>query len=96
MTTAMTTGRVASLVEESKSVGRPKRVFTVDGKPFFSLGCQSRNSSGYTQDEAETAFQAVKMLHGNTLAIPVYWEQVEPEEGRFDFSAISMVTRACR
>ena len=33
-----------------------RRPFTVDGKPFFSLGGQSRNSSGYNRREAECAF----------------------------------------
>lgn len=65
-----------------------RRVFTVDGKPFFPIGGQSRNSSGYNRAEAETAFKAVKVLRGNTLEIPVYWEQVEPEEGQFDFSSV--------
>jgi len=30
-----------------------------------------------------------KLLHGNTLIVPVYWEQVEPEEGKFDFTAVN-------
>ncbi|HHX43866.1 MAG TPA: hypothetical protein GX714_07770 [Chloroflexi bacterium] len=73
-----------------------QRVFTVDGKPFFSIGGQARNSSGYNAAEAETAFQAVKLLHGNTLEIPVYWEQVEPEVGRFDFSSVGELLSSAR
>ena len=65
-----------------------KRVFQVDGKPFFPLGGQAKNSSGYNRQEAETAFRAVVAMHGNTLEIPVYWEQVEPVEGAFDFAAV--------
>lgn len=70
-------------------MGEVNRVFKVDGKPFFSLGGQSRNSSGYNAAEAETAFQAVKLLHGNTLEIPVYWGQIEPREGEFDFTSVA-------
>ena len=70
-------------------------MFTVDGKPFFSLGGQARNSSGYNDAESATAFQAVKLLHGNTLEIPVYWEQIEPEEDHFDFAAVdALIARA--
>ena len=65
-----------------------KRVFTVKGKPFFPLGGQTHNSSGYNDKHSETAFKAVKMLHGNTLEVPVYWNQCEPEEGKFDFTAV--------
>ena len=66
-----------------------KRVFTVNGNHFFPLGVQSDNQSGYNDRESETAFKAVKLLHGNTLIVPVYWEQVEPEEGKFDFTAVN-------
>jgi hypothetical protein len=74
-----------------------RRVFTVDGQPFFPVGGQSRNSSGYNDAESETAFQALKLIGGNTLEIPVYWGQVEPEEGRFDFTGVdSLLSKAQR
>ena len=74
-----------------------KRIFTVNGQPFFPLGGQSRNSSGYNELEFDTAFRAVKAIHGNTLEIPVYWEQIEPQEGQFDFSSVdALVGRARR
>ena len=74
-----------------------KRVFVVDGKPFYPLGAQSDNSSGYNDTESDTALQAVKLLHGNTLEIPVYWDKVEPEEGKFDFTSVdALLTNARR
>jgi hypothetical protein len=73
-----------------------RRVFTVDGQPFFPLAGQARNSSGYNDGESEAAFKAVRQLHGNTLEIPVYWEQVEPEEGTFDFSAVDALLARAR
>ena len=68
-----------------------RRVFTVDGRPFFPLGGQARNSSGYDAGECESAFKAVKLLGGNSLEVPVYWEQIEPEEGQFDFASVDML-----
>jgi len=65
-----------------------KRVFKVNGKPFFPVGGQSSSSSAYNDTESIPAFEAVKLLHGNTLLTDVYWEMIEPEEGKFDFSSI--------
>ena len=30
----------------------------------------------------------MKLLHGNTLITDVYWEHIEPEEGKFDFTMV--------
>ena len=72
------------------------RVFMVDGKPFFPLGGEASNSSGYNDGESETAFKAVKMIHGNTVEIPVYWEKVEPKEGKFDFTMVDALVASAR
>ena len=73
-----------------------KRVFMVDGKPFYPLGAQASCQSAYNDSESETAFKAVKLLHGNTLEIPVYWVQVEPEEGKFDFTSVDALLANAR
>jgi beta-galactosidase GanA len=71
-------------------------IFTVNGRPFFPLGGQARNSSGYNAAEAETALQAVQLLHGNTLEIPLYWEQIEPQEGQFCFDSLEALLEGAR
>jgi hypothetical protein len=73
-----------------------RRVFQVNGQPFFPLGGQSCNSSGYNEQESETAFKVIKLIHGNTLEIPVYWDHIEPQEGTFDFTAVDALIASAR
>jgi len=77
-------------------MGNIKRVFTVDGQPYFIVGAQARNSSGYNDAESERAFRALKAIHGNTLEVPVYWGQVEPSEGHFDFTSVDALLTSAR
>lgn len=67
--------------------------FTVQGKPFFSIGGQLHNSTGYALGAAggekyaldmEAAFASLKAVGANTAAVPVCWDAFEPEEGSFD------------
>jgi hypothetical protein len=66
----------------------------VDGKPFFILGGQVHNSSAWPASLPHV-WPAVEKLHANTLEVPVYWEQLEPREGKFDFSLVdTLLTQA--
>jgi beta-galactosidase GanA len=69
-------------------VANHKRIFSVNGQPFFPLGGQARNSSGYSREESEAAFQAIRLINGNMLEIPVYWSQIEPQEGVYNFDSV--------
>jgi len=73
-----------------------QRIFTVDGKPFFPLGGQAHNSSAYTMEGLEPAWQALKLIGANTAEIPLYWEQIEPKEGQFDWSMLDGLLQAAR
>ena len=66
----------------------------VDGKPFFILGGQAHNSSAWPALLPQL-WSAVARLSANTLEVPIYWEQIEPQEGQFDFSLIdTLLTQA--
>lgn len=61
-----------------------KSFFTVKGKPIFLTGGQVYNSTGYVISDLKPAFAGVKKLNGNSLAVPIFWEKFEPQEGVYD------------
>jgi len=64
-----------------------RHALLVDGQPFFVLGGQAHNSSAWP-GMLPRLWSAVKTMHANTLEVPLYWEQIEPQQGKFDFSFI--------
>jgi beta-galactosidase GanA len=67
----------------------------VDGKPYWVLGAQVDNSSGWPE-RLKAVWPAAEMMRLNTLEAPVYWEQMEPERGRFDFSVVDAILQQAR
>ena len=67
----------------------------VDGAPYLMLGAQAHNSSNYPA-ELPKVWPVIRQLHANTLEIPVAWEQVEPVQGRFDFSYVDALLPQAR
>ena len=67
----------------------------VDGQPYLILGGQIHNSSGWPSELAEV-WQSMEALHANTVEAPVYWEQVEAQEGRFDFTNVDQIVEGAR
>jgi len=59
----------------------------VDGQPFFMLGGQAHNSSAWPGMMPQV-WSAIKTMNANTLEVPIYWEQIEAQPGKFDFSLI--------
>jgi hypothetical protein len=60
--------------------------FLVQGKPFLMLAGELGNSSAGTAGEADTILPRLAALHLNTVLMPVAWDEIEPEQGHFDFS----------
>ncbi len=69
--------------------------FIVDGKPFLVLGGQINNSSAWPAT-LPAAWSAAEALHMNTVETPVYWEQMEPTKGTFDFSNVDLLVAQAR
>jgi hypothetical protein len=72
-----------------------RHALLVDGKPYFILGGQAHNSSGWP-GMLPHVWDAVNAMHLNTLEIPIYWEQIEPQPGQFDFSVVNTLLTQAR
>jgi hypothetical protein len=67
----------------------------VDGHPYLILGGQIHNSSGWPS-ELPHVWDSMATLHANTVEAPVYWEQLEPTEGHFDFANVDQILTGAR
>ena len=67
----------------------------VDGKPYLILGAQINNSSAWPASLSEV-WPAIEAMHANTVEAPVYWEQMEPRPGNFDFSVVDELVKQAR
>lgn len=82
----------ASLPKLIEKNGR--HAFLVDGKPFLMLGGQAHNSSAWPA-LMPGVWKSAEAMHLNTLEVPLYWEQIEPQPGKFDFSLVdTLLTQA--
>lgn len=72
-----------------------RHALMVDGAPFTMLATQANNSSNYPA-MLPKVWPALKRLNANTLEIPVAWEQIEPIEGKFDFSYVDTLVKQAR
>jgi len=69
--------------------------FIVNSKPFLILGGELGNSATSDKEEMKSIWPKLHEMHLNTVLAPVYWEMLEPVEGKFDFTLVdSMINQA--
>ncbi len=62
---------------------------------FLVLGAQINNSSSWPST-LPAVWPALAAVHANTIEAPVYWEQMEAEEGKFDFTNVDLLLDGAR
>ena len=72
-----------------------RHALIVEGSPFLVLGAQINNSSSWPQI-LPRVWPALTAMHVNTAEAPVYWEQIEPEPGHFDWTAVDALIDGAR
>jgi beta-galactosidase GanA len=86
----MTAGSMAfarciySGVQVKKETGAAQLL--TQGKPFLILGGELGNSTTSSINYLKPFFPKLKEMNLNTVLSPLYWELMEPEENKFDFS----------
>jgi hypothetical protein len=67
----------------------------VDDAPYLMLGAQVHNSSDWPAMFPKV-WPAMEYLNVNTVEVPVYWEQFEPRQGQYDYTAIDTLLAEAR
>jgi beta-galactosidase GanA len=68
----------------------------VDGKSFLVLGGELHNSSSSSVEYMRPVWPYLATMHLNTVLMPIAWETIEPEEGKFDFNSVEGLLRGAR
>ena len=69
----------------------------IDGKPFLAIGGEIHNSSASSPEYMEPIWDKLQAMHVRTVVGTVSWEDFEPVEGKYDYTAEdSLIVQAHR
>ena len=68
----------------------------VDGNPFLVLGGELHNSSSSSLAYMEPVWPRLTAMHLNTAVLPIAWETIEPQEGKFDYTVLDGLLKGAR
>src|SRR6266511_56416 len=68
----------------------------VDDKPFLVLAGELGNSTSSSVEYMLPIWPKLASLNLNTVLMPVYWELIEPTEGKYDFTLVDGLIQDAR
>lgn len=68
----------------------------VEAKPFLVLGGELYNNSATNPEYMKPTWTRLKAMNLNTVLAAISWAQLEPAEGRFDYSPVEGLIRDAR
>ncbi len=70
----------------------------LNGQSYIVLGGELANSSASSSEymDMRDSWAVMRDAGLNTVLAPVYWELIEPEEGKFDFSSVDYLLESAR
>lgn len=77
------------------SKGSPCQIM-VNNQPFIMLAAEVNNSSSSNLVYMEKVWDKLVKMNCNTALVPVSWELLEPEEGKFDFTLVEGLINGAR
>ena len=68
----------------------------VNGNPMLMIGGEMGNSSASVPEDVKRYFSHLHKMGLNTVLVPLSWELVEPQEGKFDMSSLDTILAEAR
>jgi beta-galactosidase GanA len=68
----------------------------VDGKPFLALAAELSNTGATSVEYMKPIWPKIVEAKVNTVLAGVSWDQIEPQEGKFDFTDLDGIIRDAR
>jgi hypothetical protein len=89
-----TTASASDIPHLQKNGGATQLI--VDGKPYLALAGELNNDSATSLEYMEHVWPRLVQAKINTVLAGVSWNQIERQEGKFDFSVLDGVIRGAR
>jgi hypothetical protein len=92
---SVSTGSASSEIPHLRKQGTATQLI-VDGKPFLALAGELLNSNATSIEYLKPVWPELVAAKLNTVLAGVSWNQIEPQEGKFDFSVLDGVIQGAR